>query len=139
MEKFGCPRKFTALVRQLHDGMRATGLDSGDISDSCPVTNGVKQGWVLAPKLFSMVFAAMLHDASQDIDYGIKLKFRTDGGVFNLRLLKANTKVKVVTLRELLFADDCALNINTGAEMQQCLDHFSSIGIQVYLHIILLK
>ena len=24
MEKFGCPRKSTALVRQLHDGMRAT-------------------------------------------------------------------------------------------------------------------
>ena len=80
MEKFGCPRKFTALVRQLHDGMRAIVLDNGDISDSFPVTNGVKQGCVLAPTLFSMVSAAMLHDASQDNDDGIQLKFRTDGG-----------------------------------------------------------
>ena len=72
-----------------------------------------------------MVFAAMLHDASQDNDEGIQLKYITDGGVFNLRRLKANTKVKVATLGELLFADDCALNSNTEAEMQQCANHFS--------------
>ena len=30
MAKFGCPRKCTALVRQLHDGMRATVHDNGD-------------------------------------------------------------------------------------------------------------
>ena len=33
--------------------------------------------------------------------------------------------MKVATLRELLFADDCALNSNTEAEMQQCVNHFS--------------
>ena len=76
MGKFGCPRKFTALVRQLHDGMTATVLDNRDTSDSFPVTNGVKRGCVLAPTLFSMVFAAMLHDASQDNDDGIQLKYR---------------------------------------------------------------
>ena len=72
-----------------------------------------------------MVFAAMLHDASQGNDDDIQLKYRTDGAVFNLRQLKANTKVKVATLRELLFADDCALNSNTEAEMQQCVNHFA--------------
>ena len=113
------------MVRQLHDGMRATVLDNGDTSDSFPVTNGVKQGCVLAPTLFSMVFAAMLHDASQDNDDGIQLKYRTYRGVFNLRRLKAKTKVEVATLRELLFADDCTLNSNTEAEMQQCMNHCS--------------
>ena len=72
-----------------------------------------------------MVFADMLHDASQDNDDAIQLKYITDGGVFNLRRLKAKTKVKVATLRGLLFADDCALNSNTEAEMQQCVNHFS--------------
>ena len=43
METFGCPREFTALVRQSHDGMRATILNNGDTSDSFPVTNGVKR------------------------------------------------------------------------------------------------
>ena len=45
--------------------------------------------------------------------------------MFNLTRLKANTKVKVATLRKLLFADDCALNSNTESEMQQCVNHFS--------------
>ena len=67
----------------------------------------------------------MLHDASQDNDDGIQLKYRTDGGVFNLRRLKANTKEKIATLRELLFANDCALNSSTEAEMQQCVNHLS--------------
>ena len=88
MENCGCPRKCTALVRQLRDRMRATVLDNGDTSDSFPVTNGVKQGCVLTPTLYRMVFAAMLHDASQDNDDGIQLKYRTEGGVFNLRRLK---------------------------------------------------
>ena len=82
-------------------------------------------GLCSSPTLFSMVFAALLHDASHYNDDGIQLKYRTDGGVFNLRRLKAKTKVKVATLRELLFADDCALNSNTEEEMQQCVNHFS--------------
>ena len=105
--------------------MRATVLDNGDTSDSFPVTNGVKQGWVLAPTFYSMVFAAMLHDDSQNNDDGIQLKYRTDGGVSNLRRLKAKTNVKAATLRELLFADDCALIRNTEAEMLQWLKHLS--------------
>ena len=43
--------------------------------------------------------------------------------MFNLKPLKA--KVRVATLRELLFADDCALNSNTEAEMPQYLNNFS--------------
>ena len=35
----------------------------GEFSDSFPVTNGVKQGCVLASTLFSMMFSAMLTDA----------------------------------------------------------------------------
>ena len=66
----------------------------------------------------------MLHDASQDNDDDIQLKYRTYRGVFNLRRLETKTKVKVATQRELLFADDCALNSNTEVEMQQCLNHF---------------
>ena len=76
--------------------------DNGDTLDSFPVKNGVKQAFVLT--LFSMVFAVMLYDASQDNDDGIQLKYKTDGGAFNLRRPKAKSKVKVATLRELLFA-----------------------------------
>ena len=41
MEKYGCPSKFTTIVRQFHDGMTATVLDDGEPSEAFPVTNGV--------------------------------------------------------------------------------------------------
>ena len=66
MGKFGCPDKFVRIVRQFHDGMTVKVLDDGDESEAFDVTNGVKQGCVLAPTLFSMVFSAMLADAFND-------------------------------------------------------------------------
>ena len=52
MAKFGCPAKFIAIVRQFHDGMLARIQNDGEFSDPFPVTNGVKQGCVLASTLF---------------------------------------------------------------------------------------
>jgi len=46
--------------------MMAKVLEDGDASDAFPVSNGVKQGCVLAPTFFSMVFAAVLTHAFQD-------------------------------------------------------------------------
>jgi hypothetical protein len=125
MGKFGCPDKFVRIVRQFHDGMTVKVLDDGDESEAFEVTNGVKQGCVLAPTLFSMVFSAMLADAFNDSQDGIPFRYRTDGGLFNLRRLKAVTKVKDTVLREFLFADDCALSACTEQQMQKEMDKFS--------------
>ena len=51
MAMFGCPAKFIAKVRQFHDGMLARVQNDGEFSYSLPVTNGVKQGCVLASTL----------------------------------------------------------------------------------------
>ncbi|BHF82132.1 hypothetical protein SprV_0802526900 [Sparganum proliferum] len=66
MQKFGCPERFIEMVRQLHDGMMARVTDNGTVSEAFAVTNGVKQGCVLAPTLFSLMFSAMLMDAYHD-------------------------------------------------------------------------
>ena len=79
MAKFGCPTKFIAMVRQFHDGMLARVQNDGEFSDPFPVTNGVKQGCVLAPTLFSMMFSAMLTAAFQDGDNGIPIRYRFEG------------------------------------------------------------
>ncbi|BHF62082.1 hypothetical protein SprV_0100506300 [Sparganum proliferum] len=63
MQKFGCPERFIQMVRQLHDGMKARVTDNGAVSKSLAVTNGVKQGCVLAPTLFSLMFSTTLMDA----------------------------------------------------------------------------
>lgn len=125
MAKYGCPRKFIAIVRQLHDGMLARIQDNGETTTPFSVSNGVKQGCVLAPILFSLMFSAMLTDAFKDADVGIGINYRTDGSVFNLRRLQAKTKVSTDTINDFLFADDCALNATTEADMQHSVDLFS--------------
>ena len=56
MAKFGCPNTFIAITREFHEGMQAQVQDNGAFSKPFPVSNGVKQGCVLAPTLFSMMF-----------------------------------------------------------------------------------
>ena len=43
-------------IHQFHDDMMARDLDDVEPSEAFPVTNGVKQGCVRAPTLFSMMF-----------------------------------------------------------------------------------
>ena len=108
MAKFGCPDKFMSFVWPFHDGMQVWVQDDGESSEPILVTNGVKQGCVLAPTLFSMMFSAMLAEAFSDNSDGIPIRFRTDGKLFNLRRLYPKSKVKMDCVRDLLFADDCA-------------------------------
>ena len=105
--------------------MHAQVLNNGESYTPFPVTNGVKQGCVLAPTLFSMMFTAMLTDAFQDSDSGINIRNRTDGKLFNLWHLQAKTKVHFDKLRDFLFADDCALNADSPEDMQNSMDLFS--------------
>jgi exonuclease III len=60
LQKVGCTNKVNNLIRALHDGMQAQVVQGKDTSKGFAVTNGVKQGCVLAPTLFSMYLAAML-------------------------------------------------------------------------------
>ncbi len=126
LRKFGCPETFTILIRSFHDGMTARVQESGVLSEPFPVTNGTKQGCVLAPTLFAIVFSALLLEAFRDMDKGVYLQFRTDGGLFNLRRLKARTKVMEMLIRDLLFADDCALVAHTLEDIQSMMDCFAA-------------
>ena len=60
--KYGCPEKFTTLIEALHTGMMANVSVGGEVSESFSVTNGVKQGCILAPTPFSIFISAMLDE-----------------------------------------------------------------------------
>ena len=98
------------MVRQFHDGMQAHVQNDGEFSEPFELTNGVKQGCVMAPTPFSMMFSAMLMDAFQDSDTGFPIRYRFDGNIFNLRRMQAKTKVQTDVLDELLYADDMGKN-----------------------------
>ena len=125
MAKFGCPPRYIAMVRQLHDGVQARVQNDGEYSEPFPVTKEVKQGCVMAPKLFSMMFSAMLTDAFQDVDAGFPIRYRFDGKLLNLRRLQIKSKVKTDVVDKLLYADDLAENAKSEEKMQGAVDRMS--------------
>ena len=125
LERIGCPPKFVKIIQLFHTGMSGQVLTGGNMTDEFEITNGVKQGCVLAPVLFNIFFTAMLSHACKDLDKGIYLKYRMDGSLFDLRRLKAKTKTSTELLQEALFADDCSLNAHSEEDLQIMLNHFA--------------
>ena len=125
MAKFGCPPRFIAMVRQFHDGMQARVQNDGEFSEPFGVAGGVRQGCVLAPALFGMVFSAMLMDAFQDSDTGFPIRYRFNGNIFGLGGLQAKTRVQTDVLDELLYADDMDGGAGAEAGVQGAMDRVS--------------
>ena len=124
--KLGCPSEFVAILKQLHRNMKARVNFNGSLSEPVPVDNGVKQGDIPAPTLFSIYFAVMLEYAFKDCDVGVYIRFRTSGKVFNLRRFNSKSKTFQALVRELLYADDADLVAHTEEDMQMIMDKLSS-------------
>ena len=125
LNKLGCPAKFTKLIQLFHDDMTGEVLSGGEPSDSFSISNGVKQGCVLAPVLFNLFFTQVLRHAVRDLDLGVYIKYRLDGSLFDLRRLAAKTKTIEKLILEALFADDCALMAHHENHLQTIVDRFS--------------
>ena len=128
LEKAGCPTHFVGIIRSFHDNMKASVREGSDKSPPFGVTSGTKQGCVLAPTLFSIFFSMMLHVAFKNSTDGVEIKSRCDRGLCSLTTQHFNafTKVTFSTIRDLLFADDCALAACSQEALQRLCDCFST-------------
>ena len=128
LKKVGCPNHFVDLIRSFHDGMNVTVREGSDRSQPFGVTSGTKQGCVLAPTLFSIFFSLMLHIAFKDATDGVGIKARLDRNLCSAKSshFNAPTKVQLFTIRDLLFADDCALAACSQEALQRLCDCFAS-------------
>ena len=139
LHKIGCPDKFISIIRSFHEDMKGQVIDSGVLTDFFGISNGTKQGCVLAPLLFSIFFAMMLLVAFRNSDIGIPIHSRADGSVFNLRRLQARTKTVPSLVRDLLYADDCALLAHTLHDAQHLFDRFRTAAVRFGLTVSLKK
>ena len=61
LARFGVPPRMIKVIHVFHDGMRArVQLDDGDFSAWFNVCRGLRQGCVLSPLLFNIVFAVVI-------------------------------------------------------------------------------
>ena len=120
MKRLGCPQRFLNMVIQLHEDQYGQIRLNNDLSEPFPITNGVKQGCVLAPTIFSIFFSMMLEQATDDLEDEdfVYIRYRLDGSLFNLRWLQAHTKTHERLIMDLLFADDAALVAHTQGALQ---------------------
>ncbi|KAL0167122.1 hypothetical protein M9458_038966, partial [Cirrhinus mrigala] len=139
LERLGCPPKFLNMIIQFHEDQKGQVRLNTDLSVPFPILNGVKQGCVLAPTLFTIFFSMMLKQALQDFDDddAVYIRYRLDGSLFNLRRLQAHTKTLDQLIRELLFADDAALLAHTERALQRITSCFTDaaqlFGLEVSL------
>jgi len=89
LKKFSCTEKFIRIIEALHAGMQANVAMSGFTSNDFAVTNGVKQGCVLMPTLFSLYLSAMLEVAFKDSSEGVYIKTRKEANLFDVTHFKS--------------------------------------------------
>ena len=135
LELFGCPASLIEIIKQFHSGTKGRVVVGTRESESFEVGHGTKQGCVLAPTLFALFLTVVLMVLHQEIQEGVYIRTRSDGGLYNLARLKAKTKTTKMLIRELLFADDTALVAHKPDQIQRMLDSFSEASRKVGLQI----
>ncbi|BHF63995.1 hypothetical protein SprV_0200699200 [Sparganum proliferum] len=125
-QKFICPERFTQVMFQLYNGMMARVTDNGAVSEAFTVTNGVTQGFVLAPTLFSLMFSSMLMENYRNERPGICVAYRTDGQLLNCRRMHFQSRALTTVVYEFPFADECDLNTTSEGDMQRSMNLFAA-------------
>ena len=129
LRKCGCPEKYIDIIKQLHEGMQVKVRVATDLSESFEVSRGVKQGCVLAPVLFNIYVQCITYLLTSSLRErcSISINYRLDRNLFDLQKLKAKTKVCTALLRELQYADDCAMVAHSSQDLQDSLNVMTSL------------
>ena len=110
-------------------------LVDNELTSEIPYNNGVKQGCILAPTLFTIFAAAMFMHAFSDSPSGVSIRFRSNGSLFNLARLRSQSKCMTTLLHEFQYADYCALIADSEEALQDHIDSFadaaSSFGLTI--------
>ena len=119
LQRIGRLLKLLRMITSFHEEMRGTVQHDGFSSDPFPIKSGVKQGCVLAPNLFGILFSLLLRYAFSESEEGTYMHTRRDGSLFNLARLRGKTKERKVLVREMLFADDAAITAHIETALQE--------------------
>ena len=126
MLRLSIPRTFVNACRSLHTNNYAGVRYNGERTEPFSTCTGVRQGCVLTPLIFNLFTAALTMLVGRKLTArGNGMRFRINGGLFNLRRLRTFTKTRTRYICDLQYADDCALFAHTPEQLQEILDIYA--------------
>lgn len=136
LRRFGCPENLVNIIASFHTQNVARIMLGGELTEGFTISNGVRQGCVLAPLLFNIYMSAMLMLVDRRLQCrGVCLRYRLDGGLFNLSRLRSRKYVQSRYITELQYADDLALIGNSLEETQEIADAFVVVYQQMGMEV----
>nr|XP_054769248.1 uncharacterized protein LOC129276875 [Lytechinus pictus] len=101
LQSIGISISLVRLIQNLHSRMESHVLWDGDVSDPIPITQGVRQGGILSPTLYTVF---------------------VDGLIKHLKSLGLGTFIRSEYAGVIALADDITLLSNSPSELQQMLE-----------------
>ncbi len=103
------------MICSLHDNMKAEVMVDGKVAPEFEVTNGLRQGCVIAPTLFNLYFNLVIGQWQRKcMEFGVDILYKYGGKLVGERTRRpATTKVSA-----LQFADDLAA-VGTSRESME--------------------
>ena len=128
LKRIGVPPKVVAVIRDLHDNMKARVCVDGKLGEWFEVTQGLRQGCVLATLLFNIFFAFVIKHAENALDeqttdgYGVRLTHTSteSGSLFETpKDRKKSSMAQFIKVWIALYADDAAMMTDHSKEELQ--------------------
>ena len=135
LQRADCPKKFTKLIQQFHDGMESH-IKVGNLeSEPFNVSRGMKQGCIFAPILINVYlrFITQMLAAQDSPGFGVNINYRKDRSLFGLQKLKACTKIHRAWFLELQYADDYATLSHSLEGLQEAISKTPSSTLDLVL------
>ena len=79
LRKWGVPDTLTTLIASFHEGMRASVRTNIGNADAFTIGTGLRQGCSLAPTLFILYFAAVVHTYEQQAVPDVEIAYNING------------------------------------------------------------
>ncbi|BHF77831.1 hypothetical protein SprV_0602094100 [Sparganum proliferum] len=111
MQMFGRPQPIAHMVRQPHNRLMTRVMDNGAVHEAFAMSNEMKQGRELPPKLLGRMSAVMLLDAHRDDCPGIRIAYRTEERLLDCRQMQITLCLSTATVHDIPFTDDFPLTL----------------------------
>ena len=112
LEKCGMPPVMLSVIKSVHEGISAVVRVGDSSTDAIEVTNGLRQGFTMAPTLFDLYFSAMMQCwRDQCPQAGVTVRYRVGRQLVGDRTVKC--RLQEVRVTESQFADDVAVYATT--------------------------